>query len=169
MFFSMDVVRPVLLSDLLSPRRVKIPLESTDKTGVLRELVTVLAEAEGRETDAEEWLRAVLAREEVLSTGIGDGVALPHAKAEQLPDLVMAAGVSAAPVDFDALDGQPVRLFFLLLAPERAIGRHIKALSRLSRLLRQEPLRRRLVAARDAAEFVRIVQEAEASALSGRP
>ncbi len=165
----MEGFRRVVLSELLSPKRVKIPLENAHEKGaLLRELVDLVARAEGLEKEAEEIYRAIQAREEVLSTGIGDGVALPHAKSEAVPDLVVAAGVSAQPVEFDALDGQPVRLFFLLLAPERAMGLHIKALSRISRLLRQDALRQRLVAAADPAEFVRIVQEAEATALSNR-
>jgi PTS system nitrogen regulatory IIA component len=158
----------VLLSDFLSPKRVKVPLENTEKGALLKELVALLVNAERLQRDEEEILRAVVSREEVLSTGIGDGVALPHAKCEAVPDLVIAAGVSAEPVDFDSLDGRPVRLFFLLLAPERAMGVHIKALSRISRLLRQESLRQRLLGAADATEFVRIVQEAEATALSNR-
>lgn len=158
----------MVLSDFLSPKRVKIPLRNTEKDPLLRELVALVAHAEGLEKDEEEIFRAVQAREEVLSTGIGDGVALPHAKCEIVPDLVVAAGVSARPVDFDALDGRPVQLFFLLLAPERAMTTHIKALSRISRLLRQESLRERLVRASDAREFCRIVQEAEATALSNR-
>lgn len=156
------------LSELLTPSRVKIPLLRTDKDGLLRELVHLVAEAEGLKVHSEEIYRLVCMREEVLSTGIGDGVALPHAKCELVPDLVVGAGVAAAPVDFDALDGRPVQLFFLLLAPERAMGLHIKALSRISRLLRQDSLRQRLLAAPDAAAFVRAVQEAEATALSGR-
>lgn len=157
------------LSELLSPSRVKIPLLRTDKHGCLRELVDLVAQAERLEPHSDEIYRAVWMREEVLSTGIGDGVALPHAKCELVPDLVVGAGVSATPVDFDALDGRPVRLFFLLLAPERAMGLHIKALSRISRLLRQDSLRQRLLAAPDAPAFVRVVQEAEATALSNRP
>jgi mannitol/fructose-specific phosphotransferase system IIA component (Ntr-type) len=167
-FGTVDATRPVVLSDFLSPKRVKIPLRNTEKDALLRELVAVLVEAEGLQSDEEEIFRAVQAREEVLSTGIGDGVALPHAKSEVVPDLVVAAGVSAEPVEFDALDGRPVQIFFLLLAPERAMGAHIKALSRISRLLRQESLRRRLLEATDAREFARIVQEAEATALSNR-
>lgn len=158
----------MVLSDFLSPKRVKIPLHNTEKDALLRELVALVAQAEGLEKDEEEIFRAVQAREEVLSTGIGDGVALPHAKSEVVPDLVVAAGVSARPVEFDSLDGRPVQLFFLLLAPERAMTTHIKALSRISRLLRQESLRERLIHASDAREFVRIVQEAEATALSNR-
>lgn len=158
----------MLLSDFLSPERVQIPLRHTEKDALLRELVGLVVQSEGLEKEEEEIYRAVQSREEVLSTGIGDGVALPHAKSESVPGLVVAAGVSTQPVDFDALDGRPAQLFFLLLAPERAMGLHIKALSRISRLLRQESLRQRLIAASDANDFVRIIQEAEATALSNR-
>jgi mannitol/fructose-specific phosphotransferase system IIA component (Ntr-type) len=108
-------------------------------------------------------LRAVHQREEVLSTGIGGGVAIPHGKADGVGDLAMAAGIAAEPLDFAALDGQPVRLFFLLVGPESAAGAHVKALSRISRLVRREDLRQRLVAARTPGEFMDVVAEADAS------
>ena len=106
-------------------------------------------------------LRAVREREAVLSTGIGHGVAIPHGKSAAVSDLRMAAGRAASPVEFDALDGQPVSLFFLLVGPESAAGPHIKALSRISRIVRRDDVRERLVAARSAEEFLRALQEAE--------
>jgi mannitol/fructose-specific phosphotransferase system IIA component (Ntr-type) len=151
----------VLLTELLSVERIKIPLESQTKDELLRELVGVCADADGIE-DREDVLRAVRERESVLSTGIGNGVAIPHGKSSAVPVLRMAAGRAAAPVEFDALDGQPVSLFFLLVGPESAAGPHIKALSRISRLVRRDDVRDRLVAARSAEEFLQTLQEAEA-------
>jgi fructose PTS system EIIBC or EIIC component len=118
----------VLLTDLLTPERIKIPLEARTKDELLRELVSVITHAD-RIDDADDVLRAVRDREAVLSTGIGNGVAIPHGKSSAVPELRMAAGCTAEPVDFDALDGNPVRLFFLLAGPETAAGPHIKALS----------------------------------------
>lgn len=153
---------PVLLSDLLSIDRIKVPLASSDKEGLLAELVGLVA-VDCDERRRRSVLRAVRERESVLSTGIGNGVAIPHGKSEALRDLRLAAGVTGDPVDFDALDGAPVSLFFLLVGPENAAGTHVKALSRISRLLRKEDLRRRLVAARSADEFLETLRELEGS------
>jgi fructose PTS system EIIBC or EIIC component len=150
----------VLLSELLTPDRVRVPLRGSSKQALLEELVGVLAQA-GAVADAGEVLRAVRAREQVLSTGVGSGVAIPHGKCGAVPALAMAAGVTEAPVDFDALDGQPVTLFFLLVAPDEAAGEHVKALSRISRLVRKEEFRQRLAGARSAEEFLAVLGEAE--------
>lgn len=149
-----------LLSDLLTSMRVKVPLEATTRDEVLRELVEVLADDQCV-NDRDDVLRAVRDREKVLSTGIGHGVALPHGKSDACTELSIAAGVTRTPVDFDALDQQPVRLVFLLVGPESAAGPHIKALSRISRLARRPELRERLVAARDGDDFLEILREAE--------
>jgi mannitol/fructose-specific phosphotransferase system IIA component (Ntr-type) len=150
----------VLLSDILSSVRVRVPLDATTKDAVLRELVDVLVE-DGCIADPEEALRVVMDREQVLSTGIGHGVALPHGKTDSCQDLLIAAGVTAAPVDFDALDSEPVELVFLLLGPENAAGAHIKALSRISRLVRQPAVRESLKAAPDPESFLQVLREAE--------
>src|SRR5690606_7781390 len=101
-------------------------------------------------------------REEVLSTGIGHGVAIPHGKSSSVDGLVLVAGVTPEGVDFEALDGRPVHLFFLLVGPEAAAGQHVKALSRVSRLLRRESFRDRLISAPDAESFYSVLSEAEA-------
>lgn len=150
----------VLLSDLLSTARVKVPLAATTKDDLLAELVDLLVEDQCAE-DPVEVLRAVREREAILSTGIGSGVAIPHGKSPVCSGLSIAAGVTSEPVDFDALDGEPVRLIFLLVGPETEAGPHIKALSRISRLVRQPELRERLMEVSDAHEFLRILREAE--------
>lgn len=149
----------MLLTDLLTPERIRIPLRARDKDALLSELVDIVTA--GDAIDEDEVLRAVRERESVLSTGIGHGVAIPHGKSSALPQLRMAAGRTAEPIEFDALDGQPVRLFFLLVGPETAAGPHIKALSRISRLVRRDDIRDRLVSARDAREFLEALREAE--------
>ena len=151
----------MFLTELLTLDRIKIPLEATTKDELLRELVHVVSNAK-RGDEQDEILRAVRERESVLSTGIGHGVAIPHGKSAAVSELRMAAGRVAQPVEFDALDGQPVELLFLLVGPETAAGPHIKALSRISRLVRKDEVRDRLISARDAGEFFRTLQEAEA-------
>jgi mannitol/fructose-specific phosphotransferase system IIA component (Ntr-type) len=151
----------VLLSELLSAERVKVPLDSRTKSDVLQELVElVTSDRENRDTGA--ILSSVREREMVLSTGVGGGVAIPHGKTPHIDQLVLAAGVAPEPIDFDALDGKPVRLFFLLVGPESASGAHVKALSRISRLLRRESLRSDLLAARSSEDVLRMIRESEA-------
>lgn len=150
----------VLLTDILTSIRVKVPLEAETKEEVLRELVDVLG-SDGCVGDRAAVLRVVQQREQVLSTGIGHGVALPHGKSDACQELAIAAGVTREPLEFDALDAQPVRLVFLLVGPETAAGMHIKALSRISRLVRQPELRERLMAAQDPESFIEVLREAE--------
>ena len=150
----------MLLSELLSQDRIKVPHGSRTKDELLRELVDLIASA-GQPGSAAAILTAVLEREQLLSTGIGSGVAIPHGKTPEVDQLLMAAGVAASPVDFDALDGQPVELFFLLVGPESAAGAHIKALSRISRLLRREPLRNSLRTVKSSVEFLDLVRASE--------
>jgi fructose-specific phosphotransferase system IIA component len=152
----------VLLTELLTPDRIKIPLTSDNKDDLLRELVAIVGD-DRVIRDRDEVLRSVRERESVLSTGIGNGVAIPHGKSASVTELSLAAGVSRESVDFEALDGHPVRLFFLLVGPESAAGQHVKALSRISRLLRRDSFRSRLVSAGSAEEFYEIIQEAEAA------
>lgn len=152
----------VQLSDLLTPQRIRVPLRGAGKDEVIRALVDALAET-GAVTDADDVLRAVRAREEVLSTGIGNGVAIPHGRSDAAPGLTLAAGIVAQPVDFDAVDARPVSLVFLLVGPESAAGEHVKALSRVVRLVRRDDVRERLIAAATAEEFLAIVAEAEAA------
>ncbi len=147
------------LSELLTPAGIRVPLRSTDKAGVLRELVALAAPGNGGSVD--EVLGAILEREKQFPTGIGYGVAVPHGKTPALGALVVVAGTTPAPVPYETIDGEPVRLFFLLVGPESAAGAHVKALSRISRLVRREPVRGKLLGARTPDEFYRVLCEAE--------
>jgi nitrogen PTS system EIIA component len=124
----------------------------------LRELVDLLVGGNGAAPDV---LHAVLERERQFPTGIGYGVAVPHGKTPALANLVAVAGTALAPVPYETVDGEPVRLFFLLAGPESQAGAHVKALSRIARLVRHEPVRTRLLGASDAATFYRILCDAE--------
>ncbi len=152
------------LSELLSPSRIRIPLTATDKEGVLRELVDLLVTGNGGggggDTRADV-LEAILERERQFPTGIGYGVAVPHGKTPALSSLVVVAGTTPAPVPYETVDGEPVRLFFLLAGPESCAGAHVKVLSRISRLVRREPIRGRLLGARSPEEFYTVLCEAE--------
>lgn len=149
----------MLLSQLLAPDRVRVPLTARDKSGILRELAALLvATSGGDETDV---LHAVREREESQSTGFGYEVAIPHGRSPTLPAFAVVAGVSPVPIDYGALDGQPVRLFFLVAGPESAAGQQVRALARIARLVRRDSVRDRLIRAATPADFCEIVRECE--------
>ncbi|HEU4830210.1 MAG TPA: PTS sugar transporter subunit IIA [Gemmatimonadales bacterium] len=151
----------MLLTDLLSPERVAVPLSARDKPGIIRELATLLVDRVGG--DLEDVVTAVREREAVLSTGIGHGVAIPHGRSPTVPELAIVCGSTPEPVPFDAIDGEPVRIFFMLVGPERCAGQHVKALGRIARLVRGDALRERLLAARTPDEFYGALAGAEAA------
>lgn len=153
--------RAVLLSQLMTPQRIVVPIKGADKASVLRELVEVLTRNGEGPGSFHDVLKAVEDREAEVSTGIGYGVAVPHGKCASAERLMVAAGASPHAIPFDALDGQPVRLFFLLVGPERDSGDQVRALSRISRLVRSERLRDQLVQAKDPQEFHRLLSAAE--------
>jgi nitrogen PTS system EIIA component len=150
----------VLLTELLRPDRVVMPLAARDKKSAIAELTRHLTESCGG--NFEEVLKAVEEREAVLSTGIGFGVAIPHARSPEVRELSLVCGVSPSPVPFDSIDGEPVRLFFLIVGPESTAGQHVKVLGRIARLVRRENLRQRLCDAKTPDEFYSVLLEAEA-------
>lgn len=150
----------MLLSELLTRDRVVLPLVAHDKSGVIAELTRRLVDQAGG--GYQDVLAAVQDREAVLSTGIGFGVAIPHARAPGVRELCMVCGVSRNSIPFDAIDGEPVRLFFLIVGPESSAGLHVKLLSRIARLVRREGVRQRLVEAKTADEFYDVLVDAEA-------
>lgn len=151
----------LLVAGLLTPERIKIPLECTDKTGVIGEMAAHLARAGGVPEEADAIREAVMEREAVLSTGIGGGVAIPHGKTARVDGLALVAGITRDPIDFDALDDRPVQLLVMLVGPESMAGVHVKVLSRISRLLREEGVRERLVGAETPEEFLTVIRDAE--------
>lgn len=146
------------IMDFLNKKAVSLNLKAADKEGVINELVGLLASAADIK-NKEDLVRAVLAREALGSTGIGQGVGIPHAKSQAVKELVAAFGLSKGGVNFDSLDGEPVYIFFLLIAPEESAGPHLKALARISRMLKDKYFRELLRKAKDEDEILRIIQE----------
>lgn len=146
--------------DVLSPETIAIHLKSKDKKDLIRQLVELLYNT-NKINDFDKVLKAVLDREAVMSTGVGDGVAIPHGKSEAAPNIVAALGVTAQPIDFEAIDNMPVQLIWLLVGPPGKTGPHLKALSRISRLMHQRDFRERLIAAPSADEILREIEEEE--------
>jgi PTS system nitrogen regulatory IIA component len=144
--------------DFLSANAIAAELAATTKKEVLEELVALLAK-EGKVKDAKTTVEVLIEREKLGSTGIGQGIAIPHAKTDQAPQVVAAFGLSRRGVQFDALDGEPVNIFFLLVAPPEAAGLHLKALARISRLLKDKFFRQSLRETRSAAEILKLIKD----------
>jgi len=146
------------LLDIVSPGGVVDNLRAETKEGVLREMSEVVA-ASIPSLSAQSLTSILMDRESLGSTGIGDGVAIPHGKVPGLTHLAAVIGRSRAGVQFHSLDGKPAHLFFLVVAPEQSAGMHLKALARISRLLKDTRFRRSLLDARDADDLRRILKE----------
>ena len=149
------------LLEILDRDGVASALEARDRASVLDELAKLVAKRVGGEATAEILRQRLLDREKDHSTGIGHGVAVPHGRAPQVERLIAFVGRTRAPIEFGAMDRRPVRLFFVLAAPENRPTEHLKALSRIAKLLKSEPLRNRLLEAPDAETMFAAIQEAD--------
>jgi fructose-specific phosphotransferase system IIA component len=150
------------LAEILTESLIRIPLQSVTKSEIIRELIDVL-DVCGKILDKSKILQAVLEREQMMSTGIGNSVAIPHGKSSGVQDLAVALGITDHDVNFEALDGKPVRIVFMLVGPEKSSSAHIKMLSRISRLLNQAAFRRKLIEAHSAHDAMRIIVDEEKS------
>ena len=150
------------LTEILKVQNIKVPLESKTKAEAIGELVNLMA-ANNDITDPKKVLDAVLEREATRTTGIGNGLAIPHGKCNGTKDLVMAIGKAATPIDFQSIDGRPVTLIWLLSSPPDKTGPHIHALARISRLMTIDKFRQALVQAKSAQEVYDAVVAQEAT------
>lgn len=146
--------------DLLSPHAVKVPLTSTDKKAAIDELIDYLADNE-LISDARELKRVVWEREQQRSTGIGEGLAIPHGKTSTLDRLVMAVGRPAEPIAFDAIDQKPVKLLVLLASPPNRTAEHIQALGKISRMMSDPTFRNYAYNAESSEELYDLFKQAE--------
>ncbi len=144
------------LIDLVTDKIIKTPLESKDKPDVLRELVQILKDA-GEIDDFDEVLKAVQDREDKQSTGLTDNIAVPHAKTPAVASLKLAIGISPEGIDFNSMDKQPSKLFFLLLAAPGMSGPHVEALAEIAKLAQSTTLCKALVSAKTAQEVVELL------------
>ncbi|MGP1272120.1 MAG: PTS sugar transporter subunit IIA [Phycisphaerales bacterium] len=148
------------LTDLITQDCIAAPMHATDKRGVIEELVELLA-ATGRVSDAAALTEAVWTREQTRTTGIGHGLAIPHGKSDSLSDMAMAIGKPAEPIDFEAIDGKPVRLVVLLASRPDQTSDHIQALARVSRLHLQSDFREQIYDASTPEDIFALLKEAE--------
>ena len=150
------------LSELLSLNAISLRLRSRTKREAIVELVELLEAAHGLDTQGE-ILDRVIRREAMMTTGIGNGVAIPHGKARAVDRMMAACAVSPEGVAFESEDGQPVHLLVLFVSPESATTQHVRALANLSRLLKEETVRRSLREVKSVEAFMTTLQNAEAA------
>jgi len=156
----MPAARILEIHDLLTPSTVQVGMPGTTKEEVLNNLIDTLADHTAvRDIDGVR--RAVFEREHIMSTGVGKGLALPHAKTGAVHESIAAFAATDHPIDFGSIDDQPVRLIFLLVGTESAKSEHIKILSRVSRLMNRDRFRNRLLDARSPVEIMSIFEEGE--------
>ena len=150
------------LTEILKPENIKVPLVSTTKADAIAELVNMLA-SNGEVGDPKKVLESVLDREATRTTGIGNGLAIPHGKCNGTDHLVMAIGKASTPIDFQAIDGRPVTLIWLLTSPPDKTGPHIHALARISRLMTLDKFRQALNLAQTPQEIYDTIVKQEAT------
>jgi len=147
------------IMDFLLEDAITVDLKSVNKSDALKELVDLLINSgELDKKDKSKVVELLMAREALGSTAIGHNVGIPHAKTDCIKTLVGAFGLSRKGVDFDSLDGEPVYIFFLLLAPQDSAGPHLKALARISRLIKDKYFRETLRQSKDKKDVVRIIE-----------
>ena len=148
------------LLDILSLQSTVVGLKGESKDEIIEELVDTL-DVGTAITDRDKVLTAVLEREKIMSTGIGDGIAIPHGKSDAVVQLTASLGTHRRGVDFEALDGEPAHVFFLLVSPANVSGPHIRALARISRMLKNDTFKKKLVEAASAEEIIKVIEEKE--------
>jgi nitrogen PTS system EIIA component len=146
------------ITEMLKREFILEELKASNKRDTLAELAGVFMKGACR-VDPEAMLHVLMEREKLGSTGIGDGIAIPHGKLAGLDEMVIAFGRSRAGIDFEAMDGKPAHLFFLLMAPVNSSGQHLKALAKISRMMKDGAFRRNLLEAKRHDELVRIIAE----------
>ncbi|UCF95598.1 MAG: PTS sugar transporter subunit IIA [Desulfobacterales bacterium] len=145
------------ICDVLQREAILDDLKAQNKKGILEELVVPVARIAG--VQQEELVRVLMERERLGSTGIGGGIGIPHGKLKALESLVLGFGLSRRGVDFESIDGQPTHIFFILITPENSTGLHLKLLARISRILKNDSFKQRLMHASDGDEIYRIIKE----------
>ena len=146
------------IEEMLKPEYIIEALQSDKKRDVLLELLAPFLK-NYQKLDPEVTLSVLMEREKLGSTGIGEGIAIPHGKLAGLDNLIICFGRSAAGVDFNAMDGNPVHLFFLLLAPENSAGQHLKALAKISRMLKDSRFRAKLMEAKSRDDIFGMISQ----------
>jgi fructose PTS system EIIBC or EIIC component len=146
--------------DLIKSEFIIPDLKGTNKEEVINELVNVF-EGDPRVIDLEKVRESVLERERIMSTGVGKGFAIPHGKTNAVNDMLASFGKSNEPIEYDSLDGEPVKLVFLLIGKDNLVSKHIKLLSRISRMMNKDEFREKLISAQTTEEILEIFKQEE--------
>ncbi|MBS3810040.1 MAG: PTS sugar transporter subunit IIA [Desulfobacterales bacterium] len=145
--------------DYMDRKAILTDLASADKKGVIDELAEPIAELS--QLDHREIVRVLIERERLGSTGIGGGIAIPHGKISGLESLVLGFGLSGKGVNFEALDSKPTHIFFLLLSPDNSTGLHLRILARISKLLKEESFKAKLLGAKNPDDVIETIREVD--------
>jgi fructose-specific phosphotransferase system IIA component len=151
----------MILTQILQPGCLKVPVESKNKEDAILELVDLLFKSEAFK-NKETVVNSVLSREKTRSTGIGSGIAIPHGKCNTVKELVMAVGIAHDPIEFLSVDGEPVKIILLLVSPADQTGPHIQALARISKLMLDDEFKRNLENAESADQAYKLLSERDA-------
>jgi len=150
------------ISDILTDDLVVTGLQGKTKDDIIDAMIDLVA-ASPKVLDKEKVRKAIFERERIMSTGVGNGFAIPHGKTDAVTDIVAAFAVTAEPIDYQSLDEKPVRLVFLLVGKDNLVGPHIKLLSRISRLMNKEDFRKRLLVQQTPREIIEMFRQEEAT------
>ncbi len=150
------------ISDILDESLVRTQLAGHYKDDIISGMIDIVSTSK-KVLDKEKVKEAIFEREKIMSTGVGNGFAIPHGKTDAVSDIVAAFAVTAEPIDYESLDEQPVRLVFLLVGKDSMVGPHIKLLSRISRLMNKEEFRKKLLSAASPKEVLEIFRAEEAT------
>ncbi len=148
--------------ELLNTKNILTEFKTENKEDVINELVDLL-KGDQRVLDLEDVRKCVFEREEKMSTGVGKGFAIPHGKTNSVEDILAAFGKSESPIEYNSLDDEPVHLVFLLIGKENLLAKHIKLLSRISRMMNNEEFRKKLIQAKNKETILQLFQEEEQS------
>lgn len=154
------------ISELLTEELVVTHLEGNSKEDIINAMIDIVAKSP-KVLDKEKVREAVFEREKIMSTGVGDGFAIPHAKTDAVSDIVGSFAITAQPIDYESLDEKPVRLVFLLVSKANMVGPHIKLLSRISRLMNKPDFRNRLLTVNSPREVIEMFRQEEATYFEG--
>ena len=148
------------ISEILDVELISTKIEGNDKETVLSNMIELVSKS-SKITDKEKIKNAIFNREKIMSTGVGKGFAIPHGKTDGVLDMIAAFGITENSIDFESLDGEPVRLMFLLVGKENLVGPHLKLLSRISRLLNKDEFRASLMTAETPAQIKELFETEE--------
>lgn len=150
------------ISDILDERLVMTNLKGQSKEDIINALIETVSQSP-KVLEKEKVRQAIFDREKIMSTGVGNGFAIPHGKTDAVSDIVAAFGITAEPINYQSLDDKPVRLIFLLVGKDNLVGPHIKLLSRISRLMNKEEFRNKLLGTHTPKEVIDTFRQEEAN------